>query len=104
MGDIRKCARCGCLYITDTDVCQECKKKDSVDLKKLRGFIDEGMFVAGTTRQDILNNTGISAKNLNRYLGYEEFANIYLAESANVETAGNILKGAELDAKGTIKA
>ena len=56
----------------------------------------EENFVAGTTKQDILNSTGISAKNLNRYLGYEEFAGIYLQEN-------NILKDADLGAKGSIK-
>ena len=96
MGVIKRCARCGCLYTTDTDVCQDCKKKDLIDLNKLKGFMEEG-FVAGTTKQDILNGTGISAKNLERYLGYEEFAGIYFAEN-------NILKGAELDSKeGNIK-
>ena len=95
MGVIKKCARCGCLYTTDADVCQECKNKDMADLSKLKGFIAEG-FVAGTTKQDILKGTGISAKNLNRYLGYKEFAGIYLQEN-------NILKDADLGAKGSIK-
>ena len=95
MGVIKKCARCGCLYTTDTEVCQECKRKEVADLSKLKGFMEEN-FVAGTTKQDILNSTGISAKNLNRYLGYEEFAGIYLQEN-------NILKDADLGAKGSIK-
>lgn len=102
MGDMRRCARCGSFYTTDTEVCQDCKKKDFVDLKKLRGFIEDGSYVANMTKQDVLNSTGIRAKDLNRYLSYEEFEGIYFAEANGI--SNNIIKGAELNSKGTINA
>ena len=82
MGVIKKCARCGCLYTTDADVCQECKNKDMADLSKLKGFFAE-ITTAGITKNDIISSTGISARNLNRYLGYEEFSGIYIQDNAN---------------------
>ena len=38
-------------------------------------------YVTGVTKNEISAHTGISARNLNRYLGYEEFAGIYIPET-----------------------
>ena len=40
----------------------------------------------GISKMEISASTGISARNLNRYLGYEEFSSIYVPE----ENAGGI--------------
>jgi len=76
MGLVRMCARCGCLYTTDTDVCLNCRTKDEADVIKLKGFLEEAFQEGETTRQDVLNYTGINAKNLDRFMGYNEFAGI----------------------------
>ena len=50
------------------------------DLSKLKGFFADS-YVSGVTKTEISASTGISARNLNRYLGYEEFAGIYIPET-----------------------
>lgn len=79
--ELKRCARCGRFYASDVEVCQECEKKDFVDLSKLKGFFADN-YVSGVTKTEISAHTGISARNLNRYLGYEEFNGIYVAEDA----------------------
>ena len=38
-------------------------------------------YVTGVTKNEISAHTGISARNLNRYLGYEEFSGIFIPET-----------------------
>ena len=80
--ELKRCARCGKFYSSDVEVCQECEKKDFADLSKLKGFFAD-YYVSGVSRNEISAQTGISARNLNRYLGYEEFSGIYITEDAN---------------------
>lgn len=82
--ELKRCARCGKFYASDVDVCHECVRKDNADLSKLKGFFAEG-YSNGITKTQISASTGISAKNLNRYLSYEEFSGIYIPESASSE-------------------
>ena len=67
MVEAKKCVRCGCMYISDTEVCGKCEKKDGADIFKLRGLEEE------LTQGEIAVATGISSKNLSRFLGYDEF-------------------------------
>lgn len=81
--ELKRCARCGKFYASDVEVCHECEKKDLADLSKLKGFFADS-YMSGVSKTEISASTGISARNLNRYLGYEEFAGIYIPEvSAN---------------------
>lgn len=77
--ELKRCARCGKFYASDVEVCHECEKKDLADLSKLKGFFADS-YVSGVTKTEISASTGISARNLNRYLDYEEFAGIYIPE------------------------
>lgn len=79
--ELKRCARCGKFYASDVEVCHECEKKDNADLNKLKGFFEDE-YLTGTTKSEISASTGISAKNLNRYLSYEEFSGIYIPETA----------------------
>ena len=80
--ELKRCARCGKFYSSDVEVCQECEKKDFADLSKLKGFFAD-YYVSGVSKNEISAHTGISARNLNRYLGYEEFSGIYITEDAS---------------------
>ena len=86
--ELKRCARCGKFYASNEDVCHECEKKDNAELNKLKGFFEEE-YLAGTTKSQISASTGISTRNLNRYLSYEEFSGIYIPET--VEGINGIL-------------
>ena len=81
--ELKKCARCGKFFASDIEVCSECEKKDLEDLSKLKGFFAE-TYIGGTSKLEISQYTGISARNLTRYLGYQEFADMYIPEG-NIE-------------------
>ena len=81
--ELKRCVRCGKFYATDVEVCHECEKKDMADLSKLKSFLADG-YAQGITKGEISASTGISAKNLNRYLGYEEFSGIYFPEESSI--------------------
>lgn len=80
--ELKKCARCGKFYASDVEVCHECEKKDLADLAKLKGFFADN-YVVGVSKNDISSSTGISSRNLNRYLSYDEFSGIYIKEDDN---------------------
>ena len=80
--ELKRCVRCGKFYASDVDVCKECEKKDLSDMSKLKVFFAEN-YVTGVSKMEISASTGISARNLNRYLGYEEFNSIYVTDNAN---------------------
>ncbi len=92
MIEARKCVRCGCMYIADTEVCGQCQKKDGVDLQKLKGFI-ENQGNEAFTQGELAIATGITDKNLTRFLGYDEFKGICQAEKAI--PAGGGIEGQE---------
>ena len=78
--ELKKCARCGKFYASNATVCSDCEKKDLADLSKLKGFFSDN-YVVGVSKNEIASTTGISTRNLNRYLGYEEFSGIYVKDS-----------------------
>lgn len=90
--ELKRCARCGKFYSADVDVCQDCAKKDSADLSKLKGFFSE-VNGYGITKDDIISSTGISARNLNRYLGYEEFSGIYIQDNLTGSNENELSEG-----------
>ena len=76
MVEAKKCARCGCMYISETDVCGKCAKKDGADLYRLKGFINQGI-EDELSQGEIAIATGISNRNLSRFLGYDEFKGVF---------------------------
>ena len=94
--ELKRCVRCGKFYATDVEVCHECEKKDVADLSKLKMYFSEG-YSQGITRGEISASTAISAKNLNRFLGYEEFSGIFIPETDVISSLENIdIKGTEI--------
>lgn len=90
--EIKRCVRCGSLYTTENDVCNECLVKDNAEVAKLRGVLSEGLEV-GTTKQDLAIKAGITARNLDRYLKAEEFSGMHFpGTSKNIEN-NEIIKG-----------
>lgn len=85
--EFKKCDRCGCFFTTSDNVCQNCMPRDNFELSKLRNYFNEN--INANSIQDISINTGISVKNLNRYLCQNEFLGISNQLNLNVEQ-GNI--------------
>lgn len=81
MIEAKKCVRCGCMYIADTEVCSKCQTKDGADLQRLKGFIENQEYEE-LTQGELAIATGITNKNLTRFLGYDEFKGVCIEEKA----------------------
>ena len=80
---IKKCNRCGSFFSSEESVCQNCIPKDKAEISKLKNFFENAS--NDNTINDISNYTGISEKNINRYLQDKEVIN-------NISNAQIILK------------
>ena len=89
MLEAKKCARCGVMYISESDVCGKCQQKDGADMNKLKGYLERELGSIDST-VNLSQATGISPKNLERYLGYDEFKGI---ELGNAIVADGIVDG-----------
>lgn len=69
--DFNKCNRCGCFFITDGAVCPSCTPKDTNDISKLNDFFTENN--STITVNELSSATGISQKNISRYIKNENF-------------------------------
>ena len=72
--NFNKCSRCGCFFLSDSSVCPNCESKDQIEINRLKNYIEEN----GTSEvyhiDNVISSTGITAKNLNRFLAQEQFA------------------------------
>lgn len=70
--EFHKCTRCGGFYVSDGNVCPKCSAKDNLEFSTFKNYIRENGI---QDNLDIVSGeTGISVKNLNRFLGYEGFS------------------------------
>ena len=69
--EFNKCSRCGAFYTTSNNVCPNCEPKDNCDQLKLRTFLEENDIPSSI--EALSTDTGISIKNLNRYLSNNDF-------------------------------
>ena len=72
--EFKKCPRCGNFFHSELEVCQACKTNESLDVQKLRNYIETNGTQKCSTIQQISVETGINSRNLNRYLLNEEFS------------------------------
>ncbi len=84
--EFKKCERCGCFFASNSDVCGNCGPKDSLEMLKLKNYLESENY--SNSINCISIDTGISVKNLNRYLGYEDFSK--LSSKLNIGTNVNI--------------
>lgn len=85
--EFRKCNRCGNFYVSGGDVCPKCTAKDNLEFSTFKNYIDENGFEnnLGT----ISSETGISEKNLNRFLGYDGIKGYEENLTNNINNKGN---------------
>ena len=68
--EVTRCSRCGAFYTHGGYVCSKCASKDNMELSTFKNFVEENGLEVNSLSQ-ISNKTGISEKNLNRFLNYE---------------------------------
>lgn len=84
--NFNKCKRCGAFFLSDNNVCPNCEPKDIAELSKLKSFLSEND--CPNSVEALSCNTGISVKNLNRFLELKDFSS--LASSLDVKEKGDI--------------
>ena len=72
--EFKKCERCGCFFLSDNDVCDNCTPKDSFEMSKLKNYLESDNYA--NSINSISVDTGITVKNLNRYLENKEFSDL----------------------------
>ena len=66
-----KCARCGCFFLADGDICPSCTPKDKNDISKLNTFLTNNDSIV--TVNELSTATGVSKKNISRYISNKGF-------------------------------
>ena len=79
--EFNKCSRCGNFFVSNDIVCPKCKTKDTLEFETFKTYVEEnGM----NNNLDILSSeTGISVKNLNRFLNSTNYNTDLLNKSEN---------------------
>ena len=93
--EIKRCARCGGFFESVNEVCNGCVTKDNKDLGKLKNYLEGYSYgEKALTREELSYGTGITMKNLNRFLSGQEFSGIYIAgASAQSDVIEKEIKG-----------
>lgn len=81
--ELKKCNRCGGFFSAEGCVCPKCSIKDALELSTFKNYIEEN----GLTSLDSMSiRTGISAKNINRFITLES---LNLPDNQNTNIVGN---------------
>ncbi len=84
--EFKKCDRCGCFYMSENNVCENCMTKDTSEMFRLKSYIEENE-ITDLPVEQLAVNTEISAKNVYRYLNTPDFKNsIKKAEKKGITT------------------
>lgn len=68
--ELKRCNRCGCFYVSDSNVCCNCIPKDNLEIARLNNYIEKNGNEYSLDELSI--STGVSLKNLNRYIDNNE--------------------------------
>ena len=71
--DFKKCNRCGNFYLSDGVVCPKCSTKETFEFSTFKSYIEENGL--GDSVDEISGKTGISVKNINRFMEYNNGGN-----------------------------
>ena len=72
--EFNRCSRCGNFYVSNGNVCPKCTKKDGAEFSTFKQYVIENGFESSL--DTISGETGITVKNLNRYLEYKEIQDL----------------------------
>ena len=68
--EVVRCSRCGAFYTNGGYVCPKCSDKDTFELSTFKNYVEENGVELDSLSQ-VSKYTGISEKNLNRFLDYD---------------------------------
>lgn len=83
--NVNRCERCGCFFTSESHVCPNCTKKDNFDKIALKNYLEQTEEMPSV--YDMCMQTGISEKNMIRFLQLDEFKSY---EQKKEQTNGNI--------------
>ena len=69
--ELNRCKRCGAFFATSNNVCPNCQTKDMAEQALLKDFLTENNYSGSV--ENLAINTGISEKNINRFLSEDDF-------------------------------
>lgn len=69
-----KCIRCGSFFMSENAVCPNCISKDEMEKDTLKRFLANNEIPQNA--EDLSYKSGISMKNINRYLETKDFSNL----------------------------
>ena len=72
--EFKKCVRCGCFFLSESDVCCNCESKDRFDIVKLNSILEENS--SFDSIQDLSIVSGVNINNLNRYIKDEKITGL----------------------------
>ncbi len=72
--ELKKCVRCGCFFSSPNDVCSNCEAKDKQDIYNLSNYIVTSP--SATSIDNLSYNTGISVKNISRFIDNNSITNL----------------------------
>ena len=82
--ELNRCYRCGCFFVTQDEVCPNCKPKDQNDQANLSNYLQENGLPNSV--EELSSYTNISVRNLNRFLAKEQFAGYHFkSQEINIE-------------------
>ena len=73
--EFNKCERCGCFYMADSTVCPKCKPKEIFEMNVLKSYFSNKT-LENNSIDKISIDTGISERNLDRFLKSPDFKNL----------------------------
>ena len=85
--EFNRCSRCGSFFVSQGNVCPKCSTKDGVEFSNFVNYVQENGL--NDSLESISGQIGVSVKNLNRFLEYEDFKQQYKSEINNIGKNGN---------------
>ena len=87
--EFKKCKRCGCFFVSNSEVCSKCEPKDNFEIIKLRNYLNDNDVIS---LDELASNLSITPANLARHIQSDEFKNLYknLSKSSSGEGFNNI--------------
>ena len=83
--NLNRCKRCGSFFASKNSVCPNCQSKDEHEINHLKTFLSEAD--SSVTVESLAESTGVSLKNVNRFLQdknvYTTLTNVGLNSETN---------------------